>query len=184
MSDAIEKIQQYIQEGRLNFTGQLIVDGEFIENPFSQIQPNKYGFYGVPDENGCRKNIHIDEIIEKYRNSKDKHEVRASLDAPELFLFWDAQTDSIIRGKELETIYRKNHNRGLMFREIRPLQDAKGAETYDDSWFISMGNANFPGAFRDSIVNHVISEMKRYMTYWLNKRAEHYARDGKGIYDR
>lgn len=177
MNEAREYIQFLINENRLEFNGQLIFDGEIIENieveaPSDYSIENEFGFYGKPDNYGCRKNALIDAVIRQWSKSNNPFERKAARLAPNKFMFFDTK-EELNKNNKLKNLFYTNHNRYFNVarndNRIHPLIDYDGNLSKGRS-FINFGNYNIPSF--DDIESRIsqVNLMPMFIEFWLQNQ--------------
>lgn len=178
MTDAVDYVNFLIKENRLEFTGELTVDGvkiKDIKDPIEfENQPNEFGFYGTPDQHGCRPNSFIDEVVAKWSRSDDPFEKSAAALAPKRFLFFDSK-EHLESDENLEKMLRVNHNKYFMAlrnsNRIAPLVDANGVDI-PGKHFIHFGNYNFPEWDDEQNRIEQVSLIPLFIEFWLRNKKD------------
>lgn len=169
-----EFIKQAISNGKLELHGDAyFIEGESKEMIFDhQDEPisttpseTVFGFYGVPDQYGCRRNIHAEAVVNEFARG-DKYEQEAAQTAPQYFPFVDEGWSPT---PEQETVYRFNINRWFFAQMPMPYLDNNGSPI-NDRWFLPMGNSSFPHDGRDA--KKVSDRIRHEMKLWLLNAVE------------
>lgn len=176
MTEAVDYVNFLIKENRLEFTGELTVDGVEIKEDKEPIefenQPNEFGFYGTPDQYGCRPNSFIDEVVAKWSRSSDPFERNAAALAPKRFLFFDS-VEHLESDETLKKMLYVNHNKAFMvYRDhnrIAPLVDVSGVEI-KNRHFINFGNYNLPGWDDEQKRIEQVSMVPMFIEFWLRDK--------------
>lgn len=174
MTEAVDYINFLVTQNRLEFSGNLIVDGVEIsgdKEPIDDSQPNQFGFYGTPDGYGCRPNSYADEVVAKWSRSEDPFDRAAAALAPKRFLFIDS-LDDLIDPKIKKLLYANHqHNFNSLRAGVRLTQlvDEKGSKI-EGLHFINFGNYNFPQW--DTVKNRIEKArgIPKIFDFWLRDK--------------